>query len=249
MKKRNLMLQTVGCVAVAFLFLVPLWRLVLMSFTQHDGSFSFGNYTALLQEPRTLRAIGNTVVISLAATALSTVLGVLFAFVVAYLNIRRKKLLELLVLAPFIIPSYVITISWTSALAGNGEVNRLLRLLHLGPVNLYSLGGIIFILGICNIPLVYLTTVNMLRKIPRDLEWAARASFRPFSGYRPPSPYSAPIFMKRRSASARRPFPWPPLWPSCCLSWRSPGRWEFPPFRKKKSRPTASARIFRSASF
>ena len=176
MKKRNLMLQTVGCIAVAFLFLVPLCRLVLMSFTQDDGSFSFGNYTALLQEPRTLRAIGNTVIISLAATVLSTVLGVLFAFIVAYLNVRRKKLLELLVLAPFIIPSYVITISWTSALAGNSGMNQLLRLLHLGPVNLYSLGGIIFILGICNIPLVYLTTVNMLRKIPRDLEWAARAS-------------------------------------------------------------------------
>lgn len=176
MEKRNLPVQAAGCAAVVFLFLIPLCRLTLMSVTQSGGGFGLANFSALLQEPRTLRAIGNTIVISLAATALSAVLGVLFAFIIAYLNIKRKKLLELLVLAPFIIPSYVITISWTSTLTANGKINRFLQLLHLQAVNLYSLGGIIFVLGICNIPLVYLTTVDTLRKIPRDLEWAARAS-------------------------------------------------------------------------
>ncbi|QNK41992.1 ABC transporter permease [Caproicibacter fermentans] len=175
MKKRNLLYQALGCAAVVFLFLVPLFRLVLMSLSQ-GGGYGFGNYAALFEDSRTIRAIGNTVVIALVSTLLSTALGVLFAFLNAYWNLKRKKLLELLVLAPFIIPSYVITISWTSVLTGNGELNRVLRLLHLGPVNLYSLGGIIFVLGICNIPLVYLTTVNTLRKIPRELEWAARAA-------------------------------------------------------------------------
>ncbi|MCI1964926.1 MAG: iron ABC transporter permease [Oscillospiraceae bacterium] len=175
MKKRNLIVEAIACAVVIFLFLAPLCRLVLMSFTQGSG-FGAANYAKLFQEPRTLRAIGNTIVIALAATVLSTVLGTLFAFLIAYLNIKRKKLLELLVLAPFIIPSYVITISWTSTFSRNGVMNRLMHLFHLPAVNLYSIGGIIFILGICNIPLVYLTTVNMLRKIPRDLEWAARAS-------------------------------------------------------------------------
>ena len=174
MKHKNRMLQAVGCAVVAFLFLVPLCRLILMSFTQ-DGALSLGNYIELLHEPRTFRAIGNTIVIAFGATILSTVLGVVLAFIIAYVNIKRKRLLEVLVLAPFIIPSYVITISWTSALTGGSGINKLLGYLHLGPVNLYSLGGILFVLGICHIPLVYFSTVNMLRKIPRDLEWAARA--------------------------------------------------------------------------
>lgn len=175
MKKKDLFLQAAGCAAVAFVFLLPLFRLVLMSVTQ-NGGYGFGNYAELFREPRTLRAIGNTVAIALASTALSTVLGVLLAFLAACLNIKRKRLLELLALAPFLLPSYVVTISWTSLLERNGGVNRLLQFLRLPPLSLYSLGGIIFVLGICNVPLVYLTTVDTLRKIPKELEWAARAS-------------------------------------------------------------------------
>ena len=37
------------------------------------------------------------------------------------------------------------------------------------------MGGIILVLGFCNIPIVYVNVVHMLRKIPRDMEWAARA--------------------------------------------------------------------------
>ncbi|HBC27488.1 MAG TPA: iron ABC transporter permease, partial [Ruminococcaceae bacterium] len=175
MKKRNWFVQAAGCAAVAFVFLLPLFRLALMSVTQNAG-YGFGNYLELFREPRTLRAIGNTVAISVASTALSAVFGVLLAFLVAYLNIKRKRLLELLALVPFILPSYVVTISWTSLLEQNGGANRLLQLLHLPAISLYSLGGIIFVLGLCNVPLVYLTTVDTLRKIPRELEWAARAS-------------------------------------------------------------------------
>ncbi len=44
------------------------------------------------------------------------------------------------------------------------------------PWSMYSYGGIIFVMGIHHFPLVYLLTVNVLKKIPRDLEWASRAS-------------------------------------------------------------------------
>ena len=43
--------------------------------------------------------------------------GSFFAFLTAYTNVKRKKLLELLVLAPYIIPSYIITLSWSSPAA------------------------------------------------------------------------------------------------------------------------------------
>ena len=175
MKKKDLFCQAALCAAVAFVFVLPLCRLALMSVTQ-SGGYGFENYAELFREPRTLRAVGNTVVIALAATLLSTVLGALFAFLVAYLNLRFKRLLELLVLAPFVLPSYVVTISWTSLLERNGGINRFLQLLHLPPLSLFSLGGIVFVLGICNVPLVYLTTVDTLRKIPQELEWASRAS-------------------------------------------------------------------------
>ena len=45
----------------------------------------------------------------------------------------------------------------------------------IGPVNIYSIGGILLVIGICNIPVVYMSVIHMLRRIPRDLEWASRA--------------------------------------------------------------------------
>lgn len=165
--------------AVCFVFLMPVFSLLKMSVTI-EGGFGLQNYTELLKEPRTIKAIRNTLLISVGSTAISVAAGSFFAYLVAYTNIKRKRLLELLVLAPYIIPSYIITLAWSSLLMKRGLVNTFLRGIGLPAVNIYSLWGIILVMGICNIPVVYLMTVNMLRKIPRDMEWAARAS-----GYTP----------------------------------------------------------------
>lgn len=165
--------------AVFFVFIMPILSLLRMSLTV-EGGFGFQNYAEILQETRTLRAIKNTLVISACSTLISVAAGSFFAFLVAYTNIGHKRTLELLVLAPYIIPSYVITLSWSSLLLKRGLVNRLLAMLGIPAIDIYTLAGIILVMGICNIPIVYLLVVGMLRKIPRDMEWAARAS-----GYTP----------------------------------------------------------------
>ena len=42
-------------------------------------------------------------------------------------------------------------------------------------MNIYSIGGILLVIGICNTPIVYMSVIHMLRRIPKDLEWASRA--------------------------------------------------------------------------
>lgn len=158
--------------AVVLFFIAPIARLFLMSLNTDQG-YGLLNYGALLQESRTQKAIWNTIVIAAGSTAIATVLGSLFAFMIAYTNIRRKKLLELLVLLPFIIPSYIITLSWSSLLSGRGAINQFLGHLGIGPVNIYSVAGIILVLGFCNVPVVYMNVIHMLRKIPQDMEWAS----------------------------------------------------------------------------
>ncbi|WP_088186862.1 iron ABC transporter permease [Desulfosporosinus sp. FKA] len=160
---------------VAFVFIAPVFRLLIMSFTVQQG-YSIKNYTLLFQDKRTILAVKNTFVIVLASTLISGLFGSFFSFLIAYTNIKRKRFLELLILMPFIIPSYIITLSWTGILRTNGPINHLLAAAGIAQLQLYSMQGIIFILGICNIPIVYLSVVHMLRRIPRDLEWASRAS-------------------------------------------------------------------------
>ncbi len=167
-------MQGAVCLMAAMVFLAPLVRLLAMGLTTDQG-YGWQNFTALLGETRTRKAIVNTIVIATASTALSALAGSGFAFLTAYTNVKRKRLLELLILLPFIIPSYIITLSWSSFLSTRGAVNRFLTGAGLKAVDIYTISGMILVLGICNIPIVYINVVHMLRKIPRDMEWAARA--------------------------------------------------------------------------
>lgn len=155
----------VSLLLIFVIFVIPIIRLVWMSF-QVDDSFSFANYTSILSQQYTWTVIQNTLIIVVGSTVISLVLGVSLAWFVAYTNIRLKKWMQVFIMLPFIIPSYIVTIAWTQLVANITSVN----------INLYSMGGIIFMLGISHYPLVYLFTVNMLKKIPRELEWAIRAS-------------------------------------------------------------------------
>ncbi|MDD4844722.1 MAG: iron ABC transporter permease [Anaerotignum sp.] len=178
MQKRHIhkkALELLFYLTIILIFIMPIVSLVRMSF-KLDNGYGLANYIELLQNPRAIQAIKNTVFISVGAAVISLVIGTAMAILVAYTNLKRKRFMEILVLAPFVIPSYIITLSWSRFTMTEGFLNRSLRLLALPAIDIYTLPGIVFILGICNAPLVYLITVNMLRKIPRDMEWAAKVS-------------------------------------------------------------------------
>lgn len=167
----------VGLILVFFLFLWPVIRLIALSFST-DGGYAFSNYAAVLQEPRTWKIITNTAMIVLGSTIIALWLGVSFAWLIAYSDVRAKKWLHVMIMLPFIVPSYIVTLSWTRFFSKNGMAAHLLDFLpgNLEPLNLYSHTGIILILGLSHYPLVFLLTTSILRRIPRELEWAVRSS-------------------------------------------------------------------------
>nr|WP_285838571.1 iron ABC transporter permease [Shouchella clausii] len=171
------MLAWVLALVIFCLFVLPVIRLFLLSFFQ-EGQLTLSYYTQIFSEPRTWTIFRNTVVMVAGATTLALALGLVFAWLVAYSDIRLKKLLQLMILVPFIIPSYILTLSWTQLMSSNGWVASLLQFLpfSLEPLQMYSMEGIIFTLALSHFPLVFLFTVGVLRKIPREMEWAARAS-------------------------------------------------------------------------
>ncbi|MCL1632009.1 iron ABC transporter permease [Sporolactobacillus sp. CPB3-1] len=161
----------------ALLFVWPTLRLVALGFTSEKG-LTLANYQKILHDPYTWRVVWNTMMISVGSTAIAFVLGLFFAWMVAYVNIRGKKWMQVFIVLPFVIPSYITTLAWTQLFSENGLVARALALLSIQghPWNLYSYTGMIFILGLTHYPLVYLFTVNVLRQIPREMEQACRAS-------------------------------------------------------------------------
>lgn len=157
-------LITLSSVLIFIFFIVPILRLVWQSF-QYDGILSLKHYTTILSEPFTWNMLKNTAFIVVVSTILALVLGVTFAWIMAYTNFRGKKWIQIFIMLPFIIPSYIVTIAWT----------QFVKDLPI-TVNLYSLTGIAFLLGVSHFPLVYMFTVNVLKRIPKELEWAIRTS-------------------------------------------------------------------------
>lgn len=168
--------QTAFGLIALVLFLFPLLRLVLLSVTADDGAWSLESYRELFSDERAGIAIINTLYISILSALLSSLLGTWLAFLVGYTNIRYKKVIEMLVFLPFVIPAYVMTISWTGLTSSGGGLTLLLAKLGLPAINLYTPGGIIIMLGVCHMSVVYVTVIHRLQRISLEVDWAARAS-------------------------------------------------------------------------
>ncbi|MGH2317834.1 ABC transporter permease [Planococcus sp. SE5232] len=175
--QKNSIYKVIGLLVIFVFFLLPVLRLVFLSFVD-DGSLTLHYYTEILREPATWKTVQNTLVIVAGSTILALALGVLFSWIVAYVQLSGKRAMQLFIFLPFIIPSYITTLAWTQFFSASGPVNAMLSWLpgSLEAPNLYSIGGIILLLGISHYPLVYLFTVNVFRKIPRELEEAAATS-------------------------------------------------------------------------
>ncbi|WP_066050932.1 ABC transporter permease [Robertmurraya korlensis] len=167
----------IGVLFVVIFFVVPICRLVFLSFSS-EGGFTLGNYNSVLQDRSTWKTIEHTLYVVGGSSIIAIILGVIMAWVVAYTNIRYKQLLQTFIFLPFIIPSYITTLAWTQFMSKDGFFAHLVSMLlgSIEPLNMYSLQGIILVMGLSHYPLVYLLTVSVLRKIPRDLEYAARVS-------------------------------------------------------------------------
>lgn len=172
----NRLIALLGAIAVLLFFVYPILKLVLLSFQGEQG-LTLSHYNELLQQERFWSTLRNTVYIVIGSTVFSLVIGTALAWVVAYTDIRHKSALHMGIMLCFILPSYVLTLSWSSFTGSQSWLAHLLQWIHpdLAPWSMYSMGGIVFVMGIHHFPLVYMFTLDVLRKIPRDLEWAARA--------------------------------------------------------------------------
>jgi iron(III) transport system permease protein len=162
---------------ILWVFFAPIVRLVILSFSTETFPV-LDNYAEVFAEARTWRVVRNTLFVSIVGTAISVVIGVGLAWLAAYTDIRGKVLFHALVLLPFVLPGYLYTIAWVQFLAPSSLFTQVLTALPGidGPFELYNLRGIAFILGLRHMPLVYLLTLGVLRRIPRPLEHAARIS-------------------------------------------------------------------------
>ena len=132
----------------------------------------------LVTDPVLWQSTWYTVETAVIGTAVSLVIGCLFAFLLTLTDLAGKGLLSFLFVLPMMIPPQVTALAWVQM---TGPSSPLLKALHIAPPlgspqPLYSIGGIALLYGVQHAPLVYLALRAGLMALPRDGVEAARLS-------------------------------------------------------------------------
>jgi iron(III) transport system permease protein len=171
------------------LILVPLVRLVLSSFQFGHPAMPEGwtlqNYISAYSLPAFYRALGTTVLLSAVGTCITMSIAVLFAWLIERTDMPLRNLAWSLILIPMAIPGVLFALGWALLLAPKtGIMNLFLRSslesfgfqLTEGPLNIYSVGGLIFLDGLRGVTTIFLMVVGSFRMMDPSLEEAARVS-------------------------------------------------------------------------
>ena len=121
-----------------------------------------------------------TLVYSIGSSALAIVLGVSSAWLVARTDAPFGQTATVAAFLSLAVPVIVKSIGWIMLLGPNGGlINVMLRGIvggEEGPIQLYSLGGMIFVEGLLWTPVVFLLTLPVLGAMDPSLEEAAATS-------------------------------------------------------------------------
>jgi iron(III) transport system permease protein len=161
---------------IGILSVAPLARLVWAAVAP-QGIPDFSRLSHLLGTRRVLTATLNTLTIAVVSTLLAMLLGTVAALLIALTNLRGKQAWVFTFILPLMIPPQVTALAWVQALSPSSPVLQFfgLSVPPGSPSPLYSMSGILLLLGLHNAPLVFLMVRAGLRRLPADLVEAARA--------------------------------------------------------------------------
>ena len=160
----------------------PLLYLVYKAFFP-AGTFSLEAFERVYTYKLNWTALRNTIV----TAGASMVLGVVIAFPLAWLvgrtNLYGKKFFRTLFVMTYMVPPYVGAMAWLRLLNPTvGNLNVFLKdLLHLSemPFNIYSVGGLIWVLTSFYYPYAFITISRAMENMDPSLEEASKISGAP----------------------------------------------------------------------
>lgn len=138
---------------------------------------SLDNYEDVWLDPITYSVITNTVIYVVGTTIFGMSMALALAFLVERTNIPGKIWIYAMIPMTLAVPSMLQAMAWVLLLSPRiGFINTYLGYIGLGPINIYSLGGMIFLEGLRVVPTAFLMLVPLLRGMDPALEEAAAMS-------------------------------------------------------------------------
>lgn len=167
-----------------YLVVVPLLLLLIASFKPTglplDPGWSLVHFRDVYGDTGFYSLVGNTLVFALGCTAAALGVGALLAWLVERTDLPYKGTARVAIALPMVLPPFLLAMGWALlASPRNGSLNELLKHvfgLASGPINIYSLGGMVFVETLALVPSVYLILSSAFRNMDPALEEAAMTS-------------------------------------------------------------------------
>lgn len=163
---------------------LPLTFLVLGSFSNAQlptdislTNLGLGNYVQVWTDPETWKLFSNTAVYVSGATTIGLVLAASLAWLVERSDVPGKAWIYAGVPMTLAMPGMLQAMAYVLLLSPRiGLINKGLEALGIPAMNVYSLGGMIFVEGLRLVPTAFLMLVPLLRSMDPSLEEAAAMS-------------------------------------------------------------------------
>ncbi|HWP56606.1 MAG TPA: iron ABC transporter permease [Candidatus Acidoferrales bacterium] len=173
--------MTLVTALVSFLILFPMAMLLYGSFWSErpgfPGHFTVQNYVTAYSDFETYQMLFNTALMIGTKTLIAGSIALLLAWIIARTDTPCRGLLETLIVIPFFVPGILEAVGWIMLLSPKtGTLNLLFKNLFglKEPLlNIYSLGGIIWVMSLGSVSFLFLFFVTALRSMDASLEEAA----------------------------------------------------------------------------
>jgi len=168
-----------GLAVALLLFLVgyPLLWLILGALGVPQ-SFGLEHLQRAFTRPQNYAALVNTLQLALGTGLMSIVLGVPLAWATARSDMPLRHVVHALVALSYITPPYLTALAYIFLLGPDaGHFNRLLQAwfgFESGPLNIFSMPGVIFVIGIHVFAFTYFLTHSALKSVDASLEESAQ---------------------------------------------------------------------------
>jgi iron(III) transport system permease protein len=170
-----------GLVAAVLVVLIvlPMSWLVYFSLTDKGGALTLGNFVQLVTDPVFVEPFVTTLILAVSSAAICCAVAAPIGWLVARTDMPLRGFVRALVTASFVTPPFLGAIAWELLAAPNsGLLNKIFRAVTGAPqdeylFNIYTLGGLIFVISCYTFPYVFVLLANALDRIPGDLEDAS----------------------------------------------------------------------------
>ena len=183
------MLVTTIIVLIVFLTLFILYPLaiLLVDAVVGESGPTLSVFQRVLAMPSFETAISNTLVLGLFVGIVATLIGLLFAYVEVYVNLKSRfmsGLFKLVSMLPVVSPPFVLSLSVILLFGKAGLITR--TLLGIYDNNVYGFWGIALVQTLTFFPVCYMMFRGLLRNIDPSLE-RLRATWAPLAGRSSPA--------------------------------------------------------------